>query len=307
MRAVLPRVSLRRLRPLALVSLLVLLGACGGHVYHVVERGETLYSIGWAYGYDYREVARWNGIEPPYRLTPGQRIRVTPGGEIPAQKKRERVAPVAPVRHAKAQDAPTLKRVEKPAAGPGAGRGDIPAPVVGPSHQAVEPVTKTTPADANNNTAASAPPGDVSRVVAAAKKLFGVKSSGWRWPTKQRRVLRTFSARDATRQGMDMAGNKGDPVYAAAAGQVVYAGSGLARYGQLIIVKHNQKYLSAYAHNSVLRVKEGERVEAGQHIADMGRSGVNNGVKGSANRAILHFEIRRNGKPVDPMKYLPKQ
>ncbi len=282
---------LQRFRLFALLWLVVLLNACGGHLYHVVEPGETLYSIGWAYGYDYQKIAQWNGIDPPYQLSPRQRLRVAPGGNVPAREKSKYASPAAPVRNAASVAKISVK----------------PAPVVGP---VADRTKKIAPGDDKKTTIAETPLGDTTRIVTAVKKLFNVKTLSWRWPTKQKRVLRTFSAKDATRQGLNVAGNVGDPVYAAAAGQVVYAGSGLARYGRLIIVKHNQKYLSAYAHNNVLRVKEGELVRAGQRIADMGRTGVKGGAKGIAKvgptRAVLHFEIRRNGKPMDPMKYLPK-
>ena len=128
----------------------------------------------------------------------------------------------------------------------------------------------------------------------------------WRWPVDQRRLLRTFSAKDRSRQGLDLAGEVGSAVLSAAEGRVVYAGSGLVQYGRLIIIKHNEKFLSAYAHNQKLHVKEGDSVKLGQRIADMGRTGNLGKRMESGKRAKLHFEIRRNGKPVDPSRYLPK-
>lgn len=117
----------------------------------------------------------------------------------------------------------------------------------------------------------------------------------WRWPT-QGRVIRSYWH---GRKGIDIAGRPGQAVRAAAPGRVVYSGSGLKGYGQLIIIKHDQGYLTAYAHNRRLLVQEGERVSAGQDIAELGDSG--------ANQAKLHFEIRRNGTPVDPLRYLPER
>lgn len=114
-------------------------------------------------------------------------------------------------------------------------------------------------------------------------------SSGWMWPA-QGRVVHTFSAMN---KGVDIANQLGSPIYAAAAGKVVYSGSGLRGYGNLLIIKHNHIYLSAYAHNSVILVKEGDRVKKGQKIAEMGDTG--------SNRVMLHFEIRREGKPVNPL------
>ncbi|GAA5011320.1 peptidoglycan DD-metalloendopeptidase family protein [Pseudoluteimonas lycopersici] len=120
----------------------------------------------------------------------------------------------------------------------------------------------------------------------------------WRWPTDGS-LVESFAAGDPTRQGIDIAGNAGQPVRAAADGVVVYSGSGLVGYGELIIVKHNDQWLSAYGHNRARLVNEGQLVKAGQQIAEMGRSG--------AARDMLHFEIRYNGKPVDPQAFLPKK
>ncbi len=120
----------------------------------------------------------------------------------------------------------------------------------------------------------------------------------WRWPTDGS-LVGTYAAGDPTRQGIDIAGNAGQPVRAAADGVVVYSGSGLVGYGELIIVKHNDQWLSAYGHNRARLVNEGQLVKAGQQIAEMGHSG--------AARDMLHFEIRYNGKPVDPQAYLPKR
>lgn len=123
-------------------------------------------------------------------------------------------------------------------------------------------------------------------------------SLGWRWPADGG-VVETFVGGDPTRQGIDIAGKGGQPVRAAADGVVVYSGSGLVGYGELVIVKHNEQWLSAYGHNRARLVNEGQRVQAGQQIAEMGRSG--------ASRDMLHFEIRYNGKPVDPQQYLPRR
>jgi lipoprotein NlpD len=120
----------------------------------------------------------------------------------------------------------------------------------------------------------------------------------WRWPTEGS-LVGSYAAGDPTRQGIDIAGSAGQPVRAAADGVVVYSGSGLVGYGELIIVKHNDQWLSAYGHNRARLVNEGQLVKAGQQIAEMGRSG--------AARDMLHFEIRYNGKPVDPQAYLPKK
>lgn len=120
----------------------------------------------------------------------------------------------------------------------------------------------------------------------------------WQWPTRGS-VVSTFSLRDPGRRGIDIEGRKGQPVKAAAAGRVVYRGNGLRGYGNLIILKHNDTYFSAYAHTEDVVVKENEKVKLGQRIADMGNT--------SSEKTKLHFEIRRNGKPINPLKYLPKR
>ena len=120
----------------------------------------------------------------------------------------------------------------------------------------------------------------------------------WYWPVEGN-VIKMYSAQARGKKGIDIAGKPGQPIKAASAGKVVYSGSGLIGYGQLIIIKHNKKYLSAYAHNQKLFVREGDHVKLGQKIAELGSTG--------ADRPKLHFEIRRNGEPVDPLQYLPKQ
>lgn len=214
--------------------------------FHTIRHGDTLYSIAFQYGYDYREVARWNGIRPPYHIYPGQRIRLTP----PA-------AAAPPSRPPKAAAA-------------------RPAPRPAPSPRATPRGPKA---------AAPRPP-------AAGR---GIR---WQWPARGK-LIGKFSPTAKGKKGIEISGRPGQAVTAAADGTVVYAGSGLRGYGQLIIIKHNAVYFSAYAHNSRLRVKEEQKVKKGQRIADMGSSGTD--------RAMLHFEIRRDGIPVDPLTYLPKR
>lgn len=249
----------------------VLLTACGGHLHHVVEPGETLYSIGFLYGYDYRKIAQWNHIHPPYSLSAGQVLQVVPPGTagLPARS--------------------PAKLSTKSSTKPPSTR---PAPVV----ESVKPVPRST-ATAKAPIVESVAP-ESTKVQGRGRGHYSPTTPQWRWPLDSRKLLRTFSAADPARQGVDISAPRGKPVYAAATGKVVYAGSGLARYGQLVIVKHNEKYLSAYAHNDKLRVREGDVVKVGERIADVGSTG--------AKRPMLHFEIRRNGKPVNPLRYLPK-
>lgn len=142
-------------------------------------------------------------------------------------------------------------------------------------------------------TAPVTPPGSVSSAAATAPANSGI---GWRWPADGQ-VVGRYAAGDATRQGVDIGGSAGQAVRAAADGVVVYSGAGLVGYGELVIIKHSETWLSAYGHNRKRLVNEGQNVKAGQQIAEMGRSG--------ATRDMLHFEIRYNGKPVDPLAYLP--
>ena len=156
-------------------------------------------------------------------------------------------------------------------------------------------VATTRPATSRPGTPAATRPG---KPVAAPVVIPVNSNLGWRWPADGG-VVETFATGDPTRQGIDIAGKGGQPVRAAADGVVVYSGSGLVGYGELVIVKHNDQWLSAYGHNRARQVNEGQVVKAGQQIAEMGRSG--------ASRDMLHFEIRYNGKPVDPQQYLPKR
>jgi lipoprotein NlpD len=140
-----------------------------------------------------------------------------------------------------------------------------------------------------------------AKVKPKPKPVATVPSAGplqWRWPTAGR-VVERFSAQDRTRNGVKIAGRSGQPILAAEAGRVVYSGSGLIGYGQLIIIKHNKNYLSAYGHNRKILVKEGDQVARGAHIGEMG--------KPPDDQPLLHFEIRRQGTPVDPLLLLPER
>jgi len=244
----LPRVPTRR----ALLIILLLMGltACGSLGQHRVQSGETLYAISFRYGWDYRDVAEWNALKPPYTIYEGQMLRVAPpvggGGRYTAA----------------ADDAPS------------------PAPVIRPSAPSLPaaPITRAPPTPA----------------VAPVRPTHAPIQ--WRWPTEGT-LVHSYSEEDAARKGIDIGGRLGQPVRASAAGRIVYAGSGLLNYGNLLIIKHNDNFLSAYGYNRRLRVKEGDEVVAGQYIADMGNKG--NG------DALLHFQIRFDGRPVNPLRYLP--
>ncbi len=235
-----------------------------------VQRGETLYSIAFRYGLDYRKVAAANSIPSPYTIYPGQKIYL----------KEATPPPIPVVRSAtpRSSPAPAPVAVTKPAAKPAA----KPAPTPVPKKPTV---TRVPP-----STVKSSP------VTKSRSTYAGRAVNAWRWPTSGR-VTRGYSS--SVHKGIDIGGKRGDAVQAVAAGKVVYAGTGIVGFGELLIVKHNEIYLSAYGHNDRLLVAEGDTVRAGQKIAEKGSSGTDS-VK-------LHFEIRKEGKPVDPQRLLPRR
>ncbi len=227
---------------------------------YVVQRGDTLYSIAFRFGWDWKALAAHNGLREPYLIRVGQVIRFGSGTSTPQ--------PVI----ATTSRTPTTV-VTQPAQ-------SRPPMTTSPSTQpAARPPVATTPA--------TTPVTPVTR-----------SSTGWAWPA-QGSVISRFSSNGSLNKGIDIAGELGQPVLAASDGSVVYAGSGLRGYGELIIIKHSDTYVSAYGHNRRLLVREGQQVKAGQTIAEMGSTG--------ADRVKLHFEIRRQGKPVDPLQYLPRR
>lgn len=226
---------------------------------YIVQRGDTLSIIANRFGLSWRDLAQRNRIAPPYVIYPGQRLSL--GRAAPAVAQPRRAAP-APAPAPAPQAPPTVVATPVP----------TPPPIV---RQAPPP--RETPA----------PAAPMAR-----------SASGWSWPANGA-VIGRFSSNGSLNKGIDIAGELGQPVFAASDGAVVYAGSGLRGYGELVIIKHNDTYVSAYGHNRRLLVREGQQVKAGQTIAEMGSTGTD--------RVKLHFEIRRQGKPVDPQQYLPKR
>ena len=224
-----------------------------------VQPGDTLYSIAWRYGLDYPRLAAANSIAPPFTIYLGQRLEL---------------------REAE------ISRVSDPRS---TSAGRRPEPVAASSQRSSAPREKPPP-ETSQSTATVRPP----RRADTPSPDTAVDT--WRWPAAGP-VVRGFSS--TLHKGIDIAGDTGDPVLAVAAGLVVYAGTGIPGYGQLLIVRHNARYLSAYGHNDRLIVGEGDNVSAGERIATRGSSGTNS-VK-------LHFEIRENGKPIDPAKLLPRR
>lgn len=294
---------------------------------HVVQAGETLYGISFGYGLRYQDVAGWNGIGEPYAIRAGQRLRlqapVTTAAVAAASASPEVPTPFATVAAPASSPPPASASGPAPAAASagvpravtGSGVAVVPAPTVTPSPAAVPaaavpaavarmPVPETPAAAAVAGATPSSPAvapvgrgGDPSvPIPAPAAASAGNGGLVWRWPT-QGQLIGRFVGGDQTQQGINIAGNSGQPVAAAAEGVVVYSGAGLVGYGELIILKHSNEWLSAYAHNRRRLVAEGAKVRAGEVIAEMGRTG--------AIRDMLHFEIRRNGKPVDPLALLP--
>ncbi|MDX9707772.1 MAG: peptidoglycan DD-metalloendopeptidase family protein [Azospira sp.] len=266
---------------------------------YTVKAGDTLHGIAREHGIDHRDLIAWNRIENPNHIRVGMQLRVRPpaaaagtavaqpiGGAGAAVEQRvlDGATPAAAA-------APSLLKTE-----PKAGKlpyseetlaqarqsTEAPSPAAAP---AVPPTASAAPA------AAEPRPESAPSAAAAATGPDGVP---WIWPAAGNLISR-FS--DSGSKGIGIGGHAGDPVLAAGEGRVVYSGTGLRGYGKLVIVKHNDTYLSAYAHNRNLLVKEGQAVSRGQKIAEMGDT--------DAEQVKLHFEIRRQGKPVDPLRYLP--
>ncbi len=255
---------------------------------YTVRRGDTLYSIALEHGVDHRDLAAWNNLADANVIREGQvltlkgapneaQVRPLAGadGAVQVRPLGETPKPAAPVRDTlvtepKATKLPyseqNLAALAKPAAPP------------------VAPPAEPKPA----------PSAAVPAKPEAARPEPAEDLVDWGWPA-QGRVVAAFS--DPSNKGVDIAGKRGEPVNASAGGRVVYIGEGLRGYGKLVIIKHNDTYLSAYAHNDAILVKEGQMVVKGQKIAEIGSTGTD--------QTKLHFEIRRLGKPVDPLRFLP--
>jgi lipoprotein NlpD len=238
--------------------------------YYTVKPGDTLIRIGLENGQNWRDVVRWNNLENPNIIEVGQVLRVVPPGADP------NAATTRGVVTSRVEPRPLDAR-------PAAAESQAAAA----ARAASQPATAVTAASAASGASAAA-----SSVPSAARE--GDDDIAWSWPAGGG-VMEPFD--DARHKGLSIGGKAGDPVYAAADGRVVYAGSGLRGYGNLLILKHNSTYLTAYAHNQTLLVKEDQAVRRGQKIAEMGAT--------DTDHVQLHFEIRKQGKPIDPAKLLP--
>ncbi|WP_092875876.1 murein hydrolase activator NlpD [Izhakiella capsodis] len=260
-------------------------GSYNGQTY-TVKHGDTLFYIAWITGNDFRDLAQRNNIAAPYSLTVGQQLQVgngkggtiTGGNEITAAD-------------ATSSSANTL----------------IPGVKTNPTAVARQPVitysddsgesdgSKMLPLSGAKVASTTAP---AAVPTASSSALGSAPVTTWRWPADGK-VIDNFSASEGGNKGIDITGTRGQPIYATAAGRVVYAGNALRGYGNLIIIKHNDDYLSAYAHNDTMLVHEQQQVQAGQKIATMGSTGTSS--------VRLHFEIRYKGKSVNPLRFLPQR
>ncbi|KFD17494.1 NlpD family lipoprotein [Tatumella ptyseos ATCC 33301] len=267
-------------------------GSYNGPTY-TVRRGDTLFYIAWITGNDFRDLAQRNNVAAPYSLHVGQVLQV---GNSSGQ-------PIT------GGNAISIADSSQPSTNPSA------TPSVRPVAQQPVITYSDDSGDETNSTAnsgskllpsrspvvgsASAPiTAPVNPPTASSTSVSSAPITTWRWPTEGK-IIDSFSASEGGNKGIDIAGSRGQPVVATAAGRVVYAGNALRGYGNLIIIKHNDDYLSAYAHNDTMLVREQQEVSAGQKIATMGSTGTSS--------VRLHFEIRYKGKSVNPLRYLPQR
>ncbi len=224
---------------------------------HVVSKGETLYSIAWRYGLDYKGLARANKIGADYYIYPGQVLNLVSLPEKPSPSKNTHTQSVAKSRSATSNNDSGVKKATPPRS----------------------KLLTRSPAQQNSQTTSNS-------------------SVNWVWPSHGA-IVRHFRVGDPEGEGIDLVMKKGDSVVSAADGTVVYAGEGLRRYGKLLIIKHNKQFLSAYAHADRILVDEGSQVKAGQKVAEITSERIS--------QPKLYFEIRDGGKPVDPLRFLPKR
>ena len=251
-----------------------------GPGYHEVQAGETLFRISRMYSQRVDDLAEWNSLADPNQISVGQFLRIWPPSAYPAQPVHTApvvdttrdVTPIEPAPAHEPQPLVVVQETPPPVH-------EAPPPVHEPVHEAPPPAQVTEPAP----------------VVAATGRTRDVSGVVWGWPADGR-VIRNFAS--GQNKGIDIGGTLGQRVVAAADGRVIYSGR-MDGYGNLVIIKHNDDLLSAYAHNDSNMVAQGSSVSRGQQVATMGSSG--------ADTVMLHFEVRRQGKPVDPMDYLPSR
>ncbi|MGY3945120.1 LysM peptidoglycan-binding domain-containing protein [Aeromonas tecta] len=294
---------------------------------YTVVKGDTLYSIAFRSGMDVASLVSLNGISPPYNIYPGQQLRldgsssgvvastsstVSRGSGTYEVRRGDTLSSIGRQFNVSNQTLAQRNNLQAPyglhvgqvlsvpSSGATGGGQVVAATAIasnsGPKPMATAPAGTTTPFIAQKSIAPAS-----STAYAQVKEQKSSNSQSklsWHWPT-QGRIVEGFSVAEQGNKGIDISGQKGQPIYAASGGKVVYAGSALRGYGKLIILKHDDDYLSAYAHNDELRVKEGDSVKGGTVIANMGST--------DAPDVRLHFEIRYRGKSINPMSYLPKR
>jgi lipoprotein NlpD len=281
---------------------------------YVVKKGDTLFSIGLEYGYDYQEVAQFNDIKTPYIIKIGQILKFNTLKDKPTNIENKTVQenadgvttyPIGTEPSTTATNTPLTTPQVIALSEPKAMREPYsdeafkkPLPVAKPENEKIISVTKAV-ATSTPSASTTKPGSEIKPEIKADPKpdvkpnIETSNSTEWAWPTKGK-VIANFN--DAGNKGIDIAGTMGQSINAAAAGKIIYSGSDLRGYGKLVIVKHDATYLSVYAHNSLIVVKEGQVVTRGQKIAEMGNT--------NSNTIKLHFEIRQQGKSVDPNKFL---
>jgi lipoprotein NlpD len=275
--------------------------APSGHGYYTVKKGDTLYRIALEVGQSYRDLVAWNNLTNPNDIKVDQVLRVAPPdrtGTGPAQ-----TAMVAPTQAGGIEVKPLGAPGTAPAAtAAAAAGGNKTGPRGDKRAYSDSALAELERPDAPGTAVAAAPaapkaeqPHAADKAATAAPATAASEDDGvsWMWPAEGK-VVGTY---EGGKKGVDIAGKSGQAVMAAGAGKIMYAGSGIRGYGNLVIIKHTNNLLSAYAHNKTILVKEGQSVTKGQKIAEMGNS--------DSDTVKLHFEIRQQGKPVDPAKYLP--
>lgn len=261
-----------------------------GAGYYTVKKGDTLYRIALENGQDYKDVAAWNSLANPSSIKEGQVLRVAPPGAV-AESVGTKAIGTGPVVESRPLDSKPVAAAPVQSSNDGLKR----EPRVGKEPYSDEAYARLSKGETAPKVAVDPKP-ETKEIKPEPVQPASPDDVAWAWPSSGK-MIAPFS--EAGNKGLDFSGKVGDPVTAASDGKVVYAGSGLRGYGELVIVKHNATFLSAYAHNRKILVKEGQSVTRGQKIAEMGNS--------DSESVKLHFEIRKQGKPIDPMQYLPKK
>ena len=262
-------------------------GSYGGGSTYTVKRGDTLFYIAWITGNDYRELAQRNNIPEPYSLNVGQTIRVGDGASGTATTGTGGMLAASDATRGGVPQPPSTTQIQTTQV-------DSPSTNAYSGNSGKQNVGKMLPTAGAASTTPATAPASVASSTTASSAAVG----SWRWPTEGK-VIDSFSASEGGNKGIDIAGSRGQSIMATADGRVVYAGNALRGYGNLIIIKHNDDYLSAYAHNDSMLVREQQEVKAGQQIATMGSTGTSS--------VRLHLEIRYKGKSVNPLRFLPQR